>query len=281
MTSCVKEIAQATVQAGSSPVHVGTLTSSALSSAISSAIDQACPSVTGTSATACQTDGVDIDHIDYKDSEGVINHFGTVNVKVQSSSYNESSIRKAMIDSAAATAMTGAAGKNCYQDSPTVEVLRRSVFARALSYLPASVVPNALRRATGSGGPAIEHVTWCNTVSFAGIQYFGEYARLASALAPTDYLDVGWTFHEDSGGEFDCEFIGVLIDSLAVIAPEFTIEDVALGEEIEASCETAMEIAGAVSKAKRAVVEPDSLISIRRVPKGVEGPMPKSRKFRG
>ena len=282
MTSCVKEVAQATVQAGSSPVHVGTLTSSALSSAISSAINQACPSVTGTSATACQTDGVDVDHVDYKDFEGVINHSGIVTDKVQSSSYNDSGIRKAMIDSAAATAMTGAAGKNCYQDTPITEVLKRSLIARALSYIPAPIVPNALlHRAAGGGGPITEHVTWCNTVSFAGIQYFGEYARLADALAPTDYLDVGWTFHEDSGDEFDCEFLGGLVDSLAVIAPEFTVEDVALGEEIEATCQAAMAIAGEGSKAKRAAVELGSLTVVRRELEGVEEPRPKPRKFRG
>lgn len=44
------------------------------------------------------------------------------------------------------------------------------------------------------------------------------------------------------GGEFVCEFLGDLADALIVVAPEFAIEDVALGEEIRVTCEEAIEM---------------------------------------
>ena len=276
--NCLKEIAQATVHAGSSPVHVGTLTSTALSSAISSALDQICPSVTGTAATTCQTSSVDIEHIDYKDFEGVINHSGSLSVQVQYSSYNDSGIRKAMIDSAALTAMNGATGKNCYQDTPIMEPTKRSLFTRAFFYVPESLIPKTLLPRLGEGPPVEEHVTWCNTVSFAGVEYYGEYARLAQTLGTTDELDAEWTFHEDSGDAFDCEFLGELVDGLAVLAPEFVVEDVALGEEIQATCEAVMQAAGG-SKAKREALESDSSAVDRRGLQGIEGPIPKPRPF--
>ena len=277
--NCLKELAQATVHAGSSPVRVGTLTSTALSSAISSALDQICPSVTGTAAIGCQTKSIDIEHIDYKDFEGVINHSGSLSVQVQYSSYNDSGIRKAMIESAALTAMNGATGKNCYQDTPVMEPVKRSLFARALSYVPESFVPKTLLPRLGGEGPPIEeHVTWCNTVSFAGVQYYGEFARLAQTLGTTDELDAEWTFHEDSGDAFDCEFLGELIDGLAALAPEFVGEDVALGEEIQATCEAVMQATGG-SKAKREALESDSSPVDRRGLQGIEGPMPKPRPF--
>ncbi|KAL8722504.1 MAG: hypothetical protein Q9225_001020 [Loekoesia sp. 1 TL-2023] len=112
---------QASVQAGSSPVHVGTLTGDALSTSIASALDKICPSITSNSVTACETGSVSIDHIDYKGNDEELNHFGTLEVKVEASSYNESAIRKAMIDAAALTAMHSAAGSNCYDDEPIIE----------------------------------------------------------------------------------------------------------------------------------------------------------------
>ncbi len=234
--NCIKEPAQATVQAGSSPVHVGTLTDKALSTAISSALDKACPSVTQNSVTACQTGGVTINKIDYKDFSNVLKHDGTIEVKVEASSYNSSAIRKAMIDSAALTAMHGATGKNCYQDSLYIEngKFKRTydAFRDSLdSFLPRSLH----RRDGGPAQPIPEQVTWCNTVSFAGVQYFGEFARLASTLGATDYLDAHWDFHVSSGDTFDCAFLGELIDAFAVVAPEFAEADIALGETIKAT----------------------------------------------
>lgn len=210
----------------------------------------------------------------------MLNHYGTINVKVAASSYNDSGIRKAMIDTAAHTAMMGAAGKNCYQDTPTIESLKhRSLFDHAFGYVSAALFP----RAVADGGHTVDHVTWCNTISFAGVQYFGEFSRLADNDGPTDYLDVGWTFHEDSGDAFDCEFLGELVDSLAIIAPEFTVEDVALGEEIVALCNTAYEtISGQGGGKERRAIAADEWESIEVIPswQGLGGHKSEAREFR-
>ncbi|KAL8700354.1 MAG: hypothetical protein Q9201_005493 [Fulgogasparrea decipioides] len=136
--------AHASVQAGSSPVHVGTLTGDALSTSIASALDKICPSVTLNSATACDTGSVTIHDIDYKGDEDTLNHYGTLEVKVEASSYNESAIRKAMIDAAALTAMHSAVGSNCYDDKPPIREgkLKRMYNAFATTYN--SLMPRVL-----------------------------------------------------------------------------------------------------------------------------------------
>ncbi|KAI4138201.1 MAG: hypothetical protein L6R39_006911 [Caloplaca ligustica] len=241
--NCVKQLAQATVQAGSSPVHVGTLTSSALSTSISSALDKLCPSVTKNSDTACSTDSVTIDHIDYKNAEEELMNTGTLEVKVESSSYNESTIRKAMIDAAALTAMQSAVGGNCYDDKVGVgapDKFKRMYngFATAYNALvprSASVLPLE---------PVPETIHWCNAAAFAGVQYFGEYARLAPTLSATDYLDARWEFHAGGNDKFDCAFLGELIDAMVILAPEFALADLGLGEAVMVSCETVQDFTG-------------------------------------
>ena len=64
ISGCVPHTPSAYVQAGSNPVHVGTLTSTALSSSISSAIAKLCPTVTDTtSMTHCAEGTVKIPKI--------------------------------------------------------------------------------------------------------------------------------------------------------------------------------------------------------------------------
>ena len=121
---CLTSAAVATVQVGSSPVHVGTLTGTALYTSVSSALEKICPTVSQTiGMTACQTDPVTINDIDYVDGRSLAQ--GELVVRVDSSQYNATSLRDAMIKSAALTAQNSAQGKNCYDVPYTVENLRR------------------------------------------------------------------------------------------------------------------------------------------------------------
>ena len=249
--NCIKELAQASVQAGSSPVHVGTLTDKALSTSISSALDKICPSVTDHSVTACSTEGVSIDHIDYKDDQDALNHWGSLEVTVEASSYNETNIRKAMIDAAALTAMKSAVGSNCYEDEPLVEPMKLKRAYNAFANAYNSLTPPSIFPRMAIDEPYPDKVHWCNAAGFAGVNYYGEYARLAQHEGATDWLDARWEFHVESGDKFDCEFLGELIDAMAVVQPEFAIADMSLGEAVSVTCDAIENIS---SRRKRDVL---------------------------
>ena len=236
ITGCVIQTPQATVEVGSSQVHVGTLTSSALYTSISSALTKLCPTVTQTTEmTSCETGTVTIPNIPFSEG-GVLNENGELVVKVEASQYNVTSLRDAMINSAALTAENSAVGSNCYTSHFEAPPLgKRDYF----------LTPWKLSR-RWLGLEAREHPVlepseahWCNAATFAGVQYFGEYARLQPSLSPTDYLDVNWDF-KVKGGDFTCEFIQGLIDALVAVAPEFAVGEVELGEAVGAACTLAM-----------------------------------------
>jgi hypothetical protein len=70
---------------------------------------------------------------------------------------------------------------------------------------------------------------------------YNEYWRLAPEPGPTNYLYANWQFTVGPGGEFVCEFLGDLAEAFIAVAPEFAVEDVALGEEIRVTCEEAIQ----------------------------------------
>lgn len=239
MTSCMPKKAQATVQAGRSPVHVGTLTGSALSTSISSAISKLCPTPSKQgAATTCSTDTVKIGHIDYVE-DGMLAQDGTLDVKVDASWYNETGLRKAMIDSAALTAMLATqTPKNCYTSKYDIESWgkrKRTPLALAHRFLGMDIRdhPHPI--------PINDGPTWCNTVGFAGVQYYNQFWRLQQTAGATDWIDASWSFHAGPGGDFACDFLGDLTDALIVVQPEFAVGDVELGEAIRVGCEKAME----------------------------------------
>ena len=43
------------------------------------------------------------------------------------------------------------------------------------------------------------------------------------------------------GGDFLCELLRDAVDALSVIAPEFTVEDMELGEAIDIACEESLD----------------------------------------
>ncbi|KAK3169721.1 hypothetical protein OEA41_009105 [Lepraria neglecta] len=231
--NCQQHTPSAFVQAGNQSVHVGTLTSMDLSSSISNALASLCPTVTQTtSMTNCDSDTVKIPDVVYKEQpDGTISK-GELDVSVKSSQYNDTRLRKAMIDAAALTAMQSATGNNCYDEEYTVLKKR-------------SLIPSVFRRwllgREGAIEPISAHMTMCVASSFAGVQYFPEY--WGQAQDPENefmWLDAEWDFVVPPSVQLTCEFIAGLVDALVLIAPEFAPEDVALGEEIDAACAEAM-----------------------------------------
>lgn len=228
--NCTPQAAAATVQAGTSPVHVGTLTGSALYTSVSSALESLCPPVTGTTVQSCvETDQVTIRGIDYVE-EDQLQRDGEFIVKVASSSYNYTSLRDAMIESAATTAQYSAAGNNCYNMSYVqYEGKKRDL---------ESDFP-LVERVGGGDDPIKLDMYVCNAGAFAGVQYFDPYWRAQPTPGATDYLNAEFSFQVGPGGQFMCDFIEVLTDALALVQPEFVVEDVELGEELQAICQSA------------------------------------------
>lgn len=167
-----------------------------------------------------------------------MNKGGELIVKVESSAYNVTSLRDAMINTAALTAQHSSQNqKNCYTAS----------YATGLVKYKRDYIPfwTPARRWLGLGNresagalEGHESATWCNIASFAGVQYYDRYWRLAPNPGSTDYIDASWSFSTGPGGSFACEFIQDLIDALGVIQPEF------VGEAIGAACAEAMDHAG-------------------------------------
>ena len=149
-----------------------------------------------------------IKHIDYIDGDGTRGEDGELVVSVQSSSYNDTKLRDAMIKSAALTAQTSANSTNCYEAKYAV---------------------------CEKGGCPEEKITLCNAAGFAGVQYYD-----GAPIAATMWLDALWEFGVYSGGVFDCEAIIETLDAFLVeVALEFVMEDVALGKDLQAACQDA------------------------------------------
>ena len=134
---CFPQQVKATVQPGSSPVHVGTLTGTALYTSISSALESICPSVAQTtSAITCETGTVTIKHIDYVDPVDGTLAQGELDVQVRSSSYNVISLRDAMTQAAALTAQNSPNCSNCCDATYVVLGKRKRWGSAPLSSLP-------------------------------------------------------------------------------------------------------------------------------------------------
>jgi hypothetical protein len=78
-------------------------------------------------------------------------------------------------------------------------------------------------------------------VKLTGLYSYNEYWRDPPEPGPTNYIYANWQFSVGPGGEFACDFLGDLADLFIAVAPEFAVEDVALGEEIRVTCEEAIQ----------------------------------------
>lgn len=226
--NCVVQTGAVTIEAGSSSVHVGTMTGSALYTGISKALESLCPSVTQTkSMTGCSTDTAKVKNVPFVDAGFLAE--GTIDVKVGSSAYNVTSLRDAMIRSAALAAMHSASGKNCYSVQYDTEVYRKRDDESWLS----GIVPAIFKR--DHPYPESHHGTFCNMAAFAGVQYYDPWWRLGPP-GPSDYIDVEYSFDSGGGGDFACDLLTGLVDAFAIVQPEFAVGDIELGEAINVIC---------------------------------------------
>ncbi|KAI0123271.1 hypothetical protein BJ170DRAFT_104251 [Xylariales sp. AK1849] len=228
MTDCIVQTGAVTIEVGTSSVHVGTLMGTALYTSVSSALEKICPTPTSSGFTSCKTDTVSISKIPFVEDD-LLSNSGELQVSVESSTYNISSIRTALIKSVAMAAQQAATGKNCYTQQYLVSILS------GRSWL-GSLVPSFMRRGDYLP-PQEESATWCNTVGFAGPQYYNPWWKLQSQPGPSDYMDVHFQFHKAGGGDFDCAILEGAAGALAVLAPEFAIGDIGLEEAIGIACE--------------------------------------------
>lgn len=213
---------------GSSAVNVGTLTSTALYTSISSALAKICPTVGQTSdLTHCSTDEVAIGNIDYTDGND-LERDGELTVRVKSSQYNVTSLRGALIDLTAKSAQYSSSGKNCHDQQ--YELRRRKRWWHPFVPRSLPLVGRYLQQ------HQIEHITFCNSIDFAGAHYYSPYVNVDNIGTATDYIDAEFSFHKGPEADLDCDFINELIDGLALIQPEFAVEDVELGSAIGALC---------------------------------------------
>ncbi|KAI1770792.1 hypothetical protein F4818DRAFT_445975 [Hypoxylon cercidicola] len=224
LAGCKVPTGAVTLEAGSSSVHVGTLTGDALYTSVSNALDKICPTPSGSggSFTSCSTDSATIPNIDYIDDDSLYKA-GELIVSVESSKYNDTKIRDALIKTAAAAAQNAAVGSNCYQQGYDSMLWKRSWW-----------LPDLFRR----DHPTVtrKQITFCNTVGFAGPQYYSPWWRTGEAGA-TDYIDARWEFHETATSEdFACDLLQAAVDAFAFIQPEFAVEDIELGEVIDIVC---------------------------------------------
>jgi hypothetical protein len=232
---CTPTNAEVTIQAGSSPVHVGTLTGTALYTSVSSALEKLCPSVTQTkSFTACKTDSVTVSNVEYV-SAGSLDRNGELVIKVAASSYNSTTLRNAMIKSAALTAQKGSEKPSSCSNQTYTTILKRDelppsrIFGRRSSLFAGY--------ARDRPEPVEQNGVFCNTAAFAGVGYFSPEWRKAQNPGAEAYIDATWEFQAEPGGNFLCDFIKDLEVGLAVVAPEFAAGDLALVPEIQAFCD--------------------------------------------
>lgn len=219
LPNCFPETPSATIQIGSSPVQVGTLTSAALYTSISSAIATLCPTTT----TACDEETkVTIPNIAYVEAGSLVTD-GELIVQIDSSGYNDSSTLKTLIGMAAQSIAYSATGSNCANVTYTVEELRK----RDHPY------------------PVEEQINLCQAGHFASPQYYSQYWREAAKPGPQDYLSVEITFGTGPGGDIACAFIKDLLEFLEIaFTPELLGPEQEADEEFAIGCEAIMSLAG-------------------------------------
>jgi hypothetical protein len=214
---CVIQTGAVTVFAGTSPVLVGTLTGSALYTSVSKALETLCPIVSQTTyMTNCSTDTVTIGNIDLIDSSDDLDSGGELQITVESSGYNVTSMRDAIIQSVALTVQNAATGSNCYSVEYNVEETKKrdlGLFSQFSGLLDERDRPYIARANT----------TFCQTVGFASVGYYGPYWHIDDVKLPTNYIYPHLRFAVAPDGDFLCELLNEIVDAFAIVEPEFAI----------------------------------------------------------
>ncbi|QIW98705.1 hypothetical protein AMS68_004223 [Peltaster fructicola] len=236
MPNCTPLRAEANVTVGTvSPVIVGTLTGSALYTSISNALTSICPPVTQTTALTTCSGTAKIGGITYVGDESQsLAKDGEIIVSTQNSGYNETSLRNAAIKALALSAMNSASTQsNCWNETYKILTKRDLLGIEAPFNLSAAGQTGLV----GRDHPYTEdyELQLCHMASVAQVNYYNRFWRLAPEPGPTDYILAEYNFRV-SESPFFCDFIEALVAGLTVIEPEFAVEDVELGEAIEAVC---------------------------------------------
>lgn len=181
LPNCLPQTPTATIQIGSSPVPVGTLTSSALSSAISSAISSLCPPVTQTttSTTCDETSKVTIPNIAYVE-DGSFSTDGELVVQIDSSGYNDTALLGPLAGIAALSIASSATGRNCYEAEYTVEEKAKRWYSSAID-TSLSLLPLYRR---DRPYPVQEKIELCNAGHFASPQIYSQWYVIAVLRSP-------------------------------------------------------------------------------------------------
>lgn len=236
---CIPISAEVTVQAGSSPVHIGTLTGTALYTSVSSALEKLCPAVTQTkSSTVCETGSVTVPNIEYVSDES-LDSDGELVIKVAASLYNSTTLRDAMIKSAALTAQKGSEQTSSCSNQTYTTLMKRD--RRPLSRIYGRMSGAFAGYIRDRPEPVVQKGLFCNTAAFAGVGYFSAEWRQQQQPGAEAYIDATWDFQAAPGGDFLCDFIEDLEVGLAVVAPEFVAGDLATVPEIQAFCGGALD----------------------------------------
>ncbi|KAI0484577.1 hypothetical protein GGR56DRAFT_614492 [Xylariaceae sp. FL0804] len=217
MPGCVTPTGSVKFEAGTSPVHVGTLTSTALYSSVSSVLEELCPTPDGATATGCSEEPFPIPGIAYINSDA-LDEGGELVVQVASSNYSDSGIREALIQTIATGLQQAAQGDNCYTKHYEEYMRKRSQSPSWLSSIFTRDHPSLTPM----------EITFCNTINFGGPQYFYPWGI-------SDYIDAVFSFHA-SDGDFACDLLEGFLDAFAVLEPEFAVGDIELGEAIDVVC---------------------------------------------
>lgn len=188
--------------------------------------------------TRCSEEAIKVGMIPYKNpGDGLLDH-GDLKIRVQASQYNATSLRDAMIQSAAITAMQSATGSNCYIEEYDVEgPVKRSLSSTIGRRFGLNIRDHVSQTQ--------EQMSMCKAVSFAGVHYLPEFWRQSTDPESTNmYIDAAWEFQTPRDSTIACDFIAEAMDMLAALAPEFAVADVELAEAIDIACTLAMEKAG-------------------------------------
>lgn len=238
--NCYPETPTVTVQVGTSPVPVATLTSSALFSSLYTAISGLClpssrpnppPTAIACSEEAKATiNGIQF-LVDDGDSGKRLDDSGHVVIGIGSSFASSISSMKALIGIAAQSFVSSASGNNCHVETWTqTNGLPRRWEGNLLDLREEG--PGAGGSGGGGAKPPPQRVsetmTMCNMGSFSGPQYYAQNYREAAGPGTSAFIDVEASFHvtPDPGGNLIRDFIEAAAEAIeAEYTPELLLEE--------------------------------------------------------
>ena len=225
--NCYPETPSATMQLGSSPVPVGTLTSDQLVSSISSAISALCP----IASTGCdQETKIPIKGIVYVEEDQKYDD-GELLVQIDAAAFQQpgdSVVRSALFGMAAHSFGAAAVGSNCHNYSFVVEDLKKRSDDDDFGN-------NGTALESRADHPYLvqEEIVLCNANHFASPQYYAQDWRKEANPGPQDYVSVEITFQTGPEGNLICDFIKDFMEFVEVVyTPELLPEEQIADEEI-------------------------------------------------